>query len=319
MSKVFQSGPAAAVLLLAVACAHASQSIPDKYPESVLYDRPQEVVPGVWSAIGATAPPGYENSGHNNNLSFVITSDGVLVVNGGACYLLAKALHEEIRKVTAQPVKLVVSENGQGHAMLGNSYWREQGVPIVMHVDAAREVEEHGLDILARMQRYNRDKAEGTTVVLPDETFDDRKVVQMGDTRIELIWFGPAHSPGDISVWVPDKDVIITGDMAFHERMLPIFEDTITGDWLESWEAFAAMDVTHVIPGHGRPTDMQEVTKYTRDYLEYVRGKERELLDAGGDLNDAYGIDQSPYAHLDTYKELAKRNAGRVFREMEFD
>jgi glyoxylase-like metal-dependent hydrolase (beta-lactamase superfamily II) len=299
--------------------ASASQSIPDKYTESVLYDRPREVVPGVWSSIGATGPPTYENAGHNNNLSFVVTSDGVLVVNGGACYLLASALHEEIRKVTTQPVKLVVNENGQGHAMLGNSYWAEQGVPIIMHADAAAEVVEHGLDILARMERYNKDRSKSTQVVEPTETFQDRKVIQMGDTRIELIWFGPAHSPGDISVWLPEQDLIITGDMAFHQRVLPIFEDTITSGWLESWEKFAAMKVTHIIPGHGEPTNMAEVTRYTRDYLVYLRGKVRTLLDAGGTLKDAYAIDQSPYAHLDTYNELARRNAERVFREMEFD
>ena len=297
----------------------ADQNIPDKYPESVLYDRPREVVPGVWSAIGATAPPTYENSGHNNNLSFVITGDGVLVVNGGACYLLAKALHEEIRKVTDQPVKAVVNENGQGHAMLGNGYWVEQGVPVIMHADAAAEVAAHGEDILARMEQYNREKANGTRIVEPTETFEERKVLKLGDTRIELISFGPAHSPGDISVWLPDKDVIITGDMAFHERLLPIFEDTITADWLDSWERFAALKVTHVIPGHGGPTSMAEVTKYTRDYLVYLRGKVRELLDADGSLKDAYDVDQSPYAKLDTFNELAKRNAERVYREMEFE
>ena len=53
----------------------------DRAPDSVLYDLPQEVVPGVWSAIGATAPGTYANSGHNNNLSFVVTDEGVLVVN----------------------------------------------------------------------------------------------------------------------------------------------------------------------------------------------------------------------------------------------
>ena len=98
----------------------ADQSIPDKYPESVLYDAPREVIPGVWSAIGATAPPTYENSGHNNNLSFIITSEGVVVVNAGACYKLAEALHGEIRKVTDQPVRYVILENGQGHAALGS-------------------------------------------------------------------------------------------------------------------------------------------------------------------------------------------------------
>ena len=62
----------------------ASEDIKDKYPQSELYNKPVEVIPNVFSAIGATAPPTYENSGHNNNLSFVITTDGVVVINSGA-------------------------------------------------------------------------------------------------------------------------------------------------------------------------------------------------------------------------------------------
>lgn len=297
----------------------ASQSIPDKYPESPLYSKPIEVVPGVWSAIGATAPPSYENTGHNNNLSFIITSDGVVVVNGGAAYILAEALHQEIKAITDQPVKLVINENGQGHAMLGNSYWAEQGIPIIAHEAALEEVNRNGHLILQRMQAYNRDKAAKTVVTPATETFSDRKVIEMGDTRIELIYFGPAHSHGDIAVWVPGKDLMITGDMAFHQRLLPIFEDTVTKDWLESWKQFEAMNVTHIIPGHGEPTNMAEVTKYTKGYLEYLRAKVRALLDDGGDLKAAYGIDQSPYKHLDTFDELAVKNADQVFREMEFE
>ena len=107
--------------LMALPYAQASEDIQDQYPGSVLYAKPVEFIPNVFSAIGATAPPTYENSGHNNNLSFVITGDGVLVVNGGASWQLAEALHAEIKQVTDQPVRLVVNENGQGHAMLGNS------------------------------------------------------------------------------------------------------------------------------------------------------------------------------------------------------
>ena len=99
----------------------------------------------------------------------------------------------------------------------------------------------------------------------------------------------------------------------------PPADGTITADWLDSWERFAALNATHVIPGHGGPTSMAEVTKYTRDYLVYLRGKVRELLDAGGSLKDSYDVDQSPYAKLHTFNELAKRNAERVYREMEFE
>ncbi|MCQ0091727.1 MBL fold metallo-hydrolase [Roseovarius sp. M141] len=307
-------------LILAAATAHASEDIADKYPGSLLYDKPYEVIPGVFSAIGATAPPTYENAGHNNNLSFIVTGDGVVVINGGASYGLAKALHDEIRAVTDQEVKLVFNENGQGHAILGNSYWAGQGVPIVAHVDAADVVAENGGTILEDMKRYNKDRAEGTEVQGPTETFQDEYIVEMGDFRIEARYLGPAHSPGDIVIWLPGQSLVISGDMAFHERMLPIFADTYTADWLETWDSeFEPLKATYVIPGHGHPTNMAQVRRYTRDYLVYLRGKIGAHLEAGGGLAEAYYVDQSPYANLDTFEELATKNAGRVFEQMEFE
>jgi glyoxylase-like metal-dependent hydrolase (beta-lactamase superfamily II) len=299
---------------------HASEDIADQYPASPLYSKPVEFIPGVWSAIGATAPPTYENTGHNNNLSFIVTGDGVVVVNGGAAYVLAQALHDEIRAITDQPVVMVFNENGQGHAMLGNSYWAEQGVPIIAHEDTAREIELHGDQSLLGMQGYNREKAEGTVVVGPTQTFSDEYVTELGDFRIEARYLGPAHSPGDIVIWLPNQGLVISGDMAFHERMPPIFEDTLTADWLETWDTeFEALGATYVIPGHGHPTNMDQVRRYTRDYLVYLRDKIRDHIDAGGDLIDAYYVDQSPYAHLDTFEELATKNAGRVFEQMEWE
>ena len=309
-----------ATLALLAAPAFASEDITDQYPASALYSKPVEVIPHVWSAIGATAPPTYENAGHNNNLSFIVTGDGVIVVNGGAAYVLAKALHDEIKAITEQPVKLVIDENGQGHAMLGNSYWQEQGVPILAHVDAAHEFEERGGQILEGMKRYNRDKAEGTFVALPTDTFDDKRVIEMGDFTIEVLHLGPAHGPGDTQVWLPEQSLVIAGDMAFHERMLPIFEDTIVYDWIETWDnAFEELNATYVIPGHGHPTNMAQVRRYTRDYLMHLRNVVGAHLDEGGGLAEAYYVDQSAYSGLDTFDELATRNAGRVYEQMEFE
>lgn len=300
--------------------AQASEDIPDQYPASPLYSKPVEVIPHVFSAIGATAPPTYENGGHNNNLSFIVTGDGVVVVNGGASWQLAEALHDEIKAVTDQPVRLVVNENGQGHAMLGNSYWRTQAVKIVAHEDAAAEFEERGYGSLEAARRVQREKAEKTEIALPDETFSDRYDVDFGAFPVQVLNLGPAHSPGDVAVWLPEQSLVIAGDMAFHERLLPIFEETDTAAWLESWDdGFEALGATYVIPGHGHPTNMAQVRRYTKDYLVYLRARIREHLDAGGTLQDAYYVDQSPYAHLDTFEELATRNAGRVYEQMEWE
>ena len=278
-----------------------------------------KVTENVYSAIGVTNAPSYENAGHNNNLSFIITTDGVVVVNGGDNYLLAKALHASILEVTQQPVKLVVNENGQGHSFLGNSYWEQQGVPAIAHEAAVREIEEHGPAILQRMQARNKDKADGTFVTTPAQSFDKRQEITMGETKIVLISFGEAHSPGDISVWLPQEEVIITGDIAFHERLLAIFPDTNVARWIESFDVMAQLAPKKVIPGHGPPTDIATIRQYTQGYLKFLVAAVNKILEEDGDLGDAYAIDQSEYAHLNTFEELAVKNAGRLFQTMELD
>lgn len=306
-------------LLLSLSSNGFADTDADRYPESELYSKPIEVVPGVWTSIGATQPPTYENAGHNNNLSFIISDDGVLVVNAGASYLLAKALHDEIKKVTDQPIRYVVLENGQGHAMLGSNYWRELGVKIIAHDDAISEIEKYGADELEGMMGYNRDRGLDTTLVMPDISFSERSTIHLGGIPIELIYFGPAHSAGDISVYLPKQDVIIAGDMAFHQRMLPVFPETETLKWVETFDLFVATGAKHVIPGHGEPTDMATVTRETKDYLIYLQDEARKLLDEDLGLDEAYQIDQSAYRHLDTFEELAKKNAGRIFQELELE
>ncbi len=291
----------------------------DAAPDSFLYDLPREVLPGVWSAIGATAPGTYENSGHNNNLSFILTEEGVVVVNAGDSYLLAQSLHDEIRKLTDKPVKYVVLENGQGHAMLGSSYWKSQGAKIVAQRDTAAYMEKHGYEALAGMRARQRDKAYRTAFVMPDIVYDDKLDLSMGGKRIEVLHLGNAHHHGDTMVWLPEQKLVIAGDTAFHVRMPPIFDDTDTARWIRVWDRFEALGAEVVIPGHGGPTDMATVRHWTRGYLAHLREKVAEVLARGGSLEDAYAVDQSAYLHLHTADELARLNAGRVFRSMEFE
>ncbi|MFT7685167.1 MAG: glyoxylase-like metal-dependent hydrolase (beta-lactamase superfamily II) [Candidatus Azotimanducaceae bacterium] len=278
-----------------------------------------KVTEQVYSAIGEPAPPSFDNGGHNNNLSVVISDSGILVVNGGANYLLAKRLHQAIAIVSDQPVLWVVNENGQGHAFLGNSYWRDQGVKIIAHKNAVEEIKNHGEVILKRMQNRQLEKSEGTYVAVPDNEFDDFFNIQLGQIEIELRYFGPAHSPGDISVWLPESKVIIAGDIAFHQRLLAIFPDTDVKSWIESFENLANLEPLFIIPGHGSPTDINSIQETTQGYLQFLTQAVLDILDDDGGLAEAYAIDQSEYAHLKTFNELATKNAGRLFQTLEME
>ena len=272
----------------------------------------------VYAAIGATEAPTRENLGHNNNLSFIVTSAGVVVVNGGDNAYLAAALHAAIRRITTAPVIAVFNENGQGHAFLGNAYWADQGVPIFAHRDALAEVEAHGEVALQQMRERMGELAAGTRVVVPQPLGDFERLVY-GNTVIEVYRFGAAHSPGDISLWLPQERIVIAGDIAFHERLLGIFPDSDVFGWIESFDELAALEPKVVIPGHGSPTDIETVRHYTQGYLRYLQEQIEIVLDEGGDLNDAYAIDQSAYSHLDTFEELAQKNVGRLYRQMEME
>ena len=294
-------------------------NISDKAPESMLYRMPVEVIDGVFSAIGATEPATYQNSGHNNNLSFIIGDEAVLVFNAGGSYLLAKSLHEEIKKITDKPVKYVVLENAQGHAILGSNYWQDAGAIIIAHELALKVVKKHGEDIFNRSARVLKDKLSYSKIVLPEQTFSDKYTIDLGGRIVELLYLGNSHSPDDIQLWLAKEGLLISGDTAFNERMLPIFEHTNVREWLETWGKLVALKADIIIPGHGAPTDLETVTYFTKDYLRYIQGEIEKILDEGGDLVDAYNIDQSRFLNWDTYQELHLQNISRLFKQMEFE
>lgn len=292
----------------------------DKYPESVLYDRVQEVIKGVaYTSIGATSPSTYENAGHNNNLSFIVTKKGVVVFNGGASYLLAKALHNEIKKITNKKVKYVVMENAQGHSALGMSYWREQGVSTIMHTLALKVWKHNKNQILARAKSVQKDKSIGTKAVLPDKTFDKVLDLSMGGEKIEIRYLGKSHGPGDIILVMPERELVISGDVAFNIRMLPVFKYTDVREWIKTWDKFEALKPKYIIPGHGGVTDLATVTKFTKDYLVFLIKSSEDLLDDDKGLEDIGSIDQSAFWHMDTFRELSLLNLSTVFKRVEFE
>lgn len=291
----------------------------DKYPGSMLYNKIAKIDDGVYTSIGITAPYWYESSAHNNNLGFIIGDDSVLVWNAGSSYLLAQSLHKEIKKITDKPVKYVVLENSQGHAILGSNYWKEQGAQIIAQEIAKGEIERKGKNTFNRLKKVLGDRFDGTELVMPDTFFKDEMKFDLGGKIVEAKYFGYAHEHSDIMIWLPKERIAFAGDLAFNNRLLPIFEITETQKWLEAWDKFAALEPEVVVPGHGDVTDLETVTKYTKDYLVYLREKIEEILDEDGGLEDAYEINMDAYKHLDTYKELGRQNIARVFKQMEFE
>jgi len=292
---------------------------PDLYPESMLYSRVKKVANRVYTSIGELAPSTYENNGHNNNLGFIVGDEAVLVWNASSTYLLAKAFHEEIKKITNKPVKYIVLENAQSHAALGSNYWKEQGATIIAQEIAKKKISQkmHFMESKAK-QRF-KDKSLGIKAILPDITFKTKYIIDLGGIIVEARWFGHAHEHSDSALWLPEQKILFTGDLGFYQRLLPIFTITDVDSWLNALKSIEKLKPKIIVPGHGDITDMAHINEYTRDYLSFLQDEINKILDDDGDLGDAYKIDQSQFAHFDAFELLARQNAERLFRIKEFE
>lgn len=279
---------------------------------------PVIVARDVYAVIGDLSNQTYENEGLNNNLGFIVTSEGVLVINSGPSVRVARALREAIRKITPQPVKWVVNVNSQNHNWLGNGYFKSLGATIVAHKEADRIMHEDCEAQRASSERLLKEKAEGTKCTYPSELLDDKLEIKLGKTVIQLLHFGQAHTPGDIVVWLPQQKVVFTGDIVYTERMLVVLPISNSGNWVHAFDKLAQLDPNIIIPGHGHPTNLMRARKETRDYLVYLRKEINKSLNTGEMQYEAEDrIDQSGFKYLANFELLARRNAGQIYLEME--
>ncbi|MBI1262264.1 MAG: MBL fold metallo-hydrolase [Rhizobiales bacterium] len=117
------------------------------------------------------------------------------------------------------------------------------------------------------------------TQTLPTTTFDTEITRKVGDKTVHIMHVGPAHTPGDALVYVPEDKVVFTGDILFIEGH-PIMWEGPVSNWIDACNRIIAMDVETVVPGHGPITDKKGVAA-VRDYLTYVRDEARKRFDAG--------------------------------------
>ena len=126
---------------------------------------------------------------------------------------------------------------------------------------------------------------DGLAPTPPNETFDGRLDLRIGDLAVELIEVGPAHTRGDVIIHVPETRTIFTGDILFIDGT-PIMWEGPVANWIDACERIVALAPEVVVPGHGPLTDPRGAIA-VRDYLVYVRDEARKRFDAGLSAREA--------------------------------
>ena len=157
----------------------------------------------------------------------------------------------------------------------------------------------------------------GINYTPPTKTFDGELHMHVGDKPIHMLEVGPAHTRGDILVHSPADKTVFTGDILFIEGTPLIWEGPVA-NWINACRRIEAMDVDHIVPGHGPITDKSGVRK-VRQYLEYVREQAKLRYDAGMDAWEAaQDIALSEYSAWSEPERIAV-NVDSLYREFAND
>ena len=274
----------------------------------------------IYALVGPYGDRTPENLGNNSTSGMVLTDDGVVLIDSGASYKGAEAIHRLVQKVTDEPVRLVINTGGQDHRWLGNDYFKRLGARIVASQATVDDHRERTQDQLIRLDtRIGEQVLAGTEPLYAEQTFQEELRIEHGGVVFELMMVGPAHTPGDTLVWLPQHRVAFSGDVVYVGRMLGIIPVSNSASWLEAFDRLAALEPRVIVPGHGAPVDLAVAKADTRDYLAFLRGAVESLMDQGGDITQVGSIDQSRFSRLHSYESLKGRNAQQVFQQMEWE
>ncbi|MBP7455732.1 MAG: MBL fold metallo-hydrolase [Ottowia sp.] len=284
--------------------------------------KPQQVAPGCWFVEGLSALGSPANQNFISNAGFVVTSAGVVVIDALGSPALAERLVAEIKKITPQKITHVVLTHYHADHVYGLQVFEQLGARIIAH-QAGREYL-YADTARLRLEQSRKDLApwidEQTKLAAATEWIDARRELTVGDTRLVIQPVGPAHTPEDLALYLPDKKVLYAGDLVFRSR-IPFVGQADSRNWIKSLDKLLAFDAAVVVPGHGpASTEARKDMQLTRDYLAYLRKTMGQAAKDMTPFDEAYkATDWSQFEHLPLFAAANRMNAYNTYLLMEHE
>ena len=282
----------------------------DRIPDNAVLPPPtvEEVSPGIFAYVQL------DGSWCLNNPAFIVGQAGVTAIDACATERRSRDFKAAIAKTSANPVGTLINTHAHLDHTFGNFVFRPEST-IVGHTRCREEIEAGRDGALAFAQGVFPSVDWGEIeVVAPSLTFDDELRLYVDDLELQLIYMSPAHTMTDVAVWIPQRKVLIAGDLIFHQGTPFALAGSI-GGWLDALDRLRALDPDVIIPGHGPvagPGSIDDVA----DYLRFIDTTARAGFDAGADpLDVARDADLGRFAEWHDSERIVG-NLHRAYSEL---
>ena len=280
-----------------------------------------QVAPGVFVHAGKQLP--LDAPGHDDiaNIGFIVGTRCVAVIDTGGSVRIGRALRAAIRQHTALPVCYVINTHVHVDHVLGNAAFRDDKPQFVGHAQLGAALARSRAFFLREFAGDFDAPASADQIVGPDLEVKDVLELDLGDRKLKMRAWPPAHTDCDLTVFDETSGTLWTGDLLFRER-IPVLDASAIG-WLSAIEELGKIPAKTIVPGHGKVGhDLAFAFAPERRYLQILVTAVRADLAEGKSLNEvavAMQVAAAEKSHWLLWDSAHAHNVARVYQELEWE
>ena len=258
------------------------------------------------------------------NSGVIVGDDGVMVVDAQATPVMARQVIDRVAKITDQPIKYVLLTHYHAVRVLGASAFA--GAEILAS-DVTRElIAERGKQDMdseiGRFPRLFRAVESIADLTWPSITFPDQMSVWLGRREVRIVRIGRGHTAGDVVAFVPDANVVFSGDLVEYKSACYCGDAHFT-DWPATLDRLAEFSAKALVPGRGAapktPREVADGIALTEDFLTSLYGSVAESVAKGRSLKESYDavreVMDPRFASFAIYEHCMPFNVSRAYDE----
>ena len=233
--------------------------------------------------------------GSGGNIAVLTSADGKVFIDAGITASRPRIL-EAANSLSRDPIRHLINTHWHFDHTDGNQWLNAEGAAIIAHENTHKH-----LLVAQRVDDWDFSFPSSPLPAVPTETVSSEKTLKLNRSTLLLKYYGPAHTDSDLSVTIPEADILHCGD-TYWNGIYPFIDYSTGGNidgMIKAAEAnvAAATDKTIVIPGHGKPVSNKAELVAYRDMLVAIRDNVGKLKKEGRSLDEA--IAAKPTAAFD--------------------
>lgn len=244
-----------------------------------------EIAESVYIFEGKTEDFSFQNGGNIVNTAFVVTDEGVVVIDSGSSRRYGEQQRAAISSVTDKPILAVFLTHHHPDHFLGNQAYSDRKIYALPETTQSMKVE--GENFRTNMYRLVGDWMRDTRIVLPQEslTFNTK---EFGNHTFQFLSV-KGHTSSDLVIFEKSSGVLFAGDLVFHNRT-PTTPHANIQHWQQSLSEIKQLPFKILVPGHGPISNTTYPVNQTSDYLNWLNTTLRKGASNGFDMNEMMRI-----------------------------